>query len=258
MPAYRSGDPPKGIVARATLIIDSFDSPYEVLGLTDVVERTGLSSSSAHRLVTQLVESHWIARLRYGYRLGPRALSFVANPYAGHRELRSAAARPLHSLLLRGGSVVRLTVLDGLDELILDQLTSRYTPRPTTNVGDRNCPCASISGRTMLSVLSPDSLAQLLHSRRRNCVDCGPAHARLESDLAVIRRNRGMCVGRGHLANSAPAAAVVDIIGMPVAAVSISGTAGIPDIRPVSIVSSTAATIARNLSSPREPSPRAD
>lgn len=260
MPSYRGDGPPKGVVARATLIIDSFDSPYEVLGLGDVVERTGLSTSSAHRLVTQLVESRWIARLRDGYRLGPRALSFVVNPYVGHRELRSAAARPLHSLLLRTGTVVRLTVLEGLDELVLDQLTGQHTPRPPTNVGDRNCPCASTSGRTLLSVLSPDSLEHLLNSRRRKCASCGPAHARLDSDLATIRRNRGMFVDHfAHPTDGAPvSAAVVDVAGMPIAAVSLGGRTGTSNARYLSIVSETVDTIARQLGSPVNPSSRAD
>ncbi|MFC9518702.1 IclR family transcriptional regulator [Nocardiaceae bacterium NPDC056970] len=259
MPTYRAGDPPKGIVARATLIIDSFDSPYEVLGLDDVAERTGLSSSSAHRLVTQLVESRWIARLRYGYRLGPRALSFVSTPYTSHLELRSASARPLHSLFLRTGTVVRLTVLDGLDELVLDQFSGRYAPLPTTNIGDRNCPCASISGRTLLSVLSPDSLAHLLNSRRRKCENCGPAHARIETDLAFIRRNGGMFVNRGLHPHDAPvAAAVVDITGLPVAAVSLGGRTGTGSARCLALVSEAVETIARNLGSPVNRHSRAD
>ncbi|CAM3093717.1 helix-turn-helix domain-containing protein [Prescottella defluvii] len=236
-------------MARATLIIDSFDSPHEVLSLIDVMERTGLPSSSSHRIVTQLVDSDWIVRLRCGYRLGPRALSLLVNPRSSHRELRAASSRHLHSLMLRTGMVVRLTILDGADELILDQLSGRWSATPSTTVGDRNCPCATVSGRTLLSVLSPEALTQLLHTRERRCAGCGAAHARLESDLANIRRNDGILAARvGHDPGSAPhVAAVVDVTGVPVAAVSLGGRAGNPEIRHTVLVADAACAITAHL-----------
>lgn len=68
-----------------------------------------------------------------------------------------------------------------------------------------------------------------------------------------------MFVNRGLHPHDAPvAAAVVDITGLPVAAVSLGGRAGTGSARCLALVSEAVETIARNLGSPVNRHSRAD
>lgn len=72
---------PRTVTARAMSILASFSQEHPVLGLADISRRTGLSSSTTHRLVSELTEWGALARTgHFQYRIGPmlRRLSTIA------------------------------------------------------------------------------------------------------------------------------------------------------------------------------------
>jgi DNA-binding IclR family transcriptional regulator len=53
-------------------ILSAFSQDHPVLGLAEISRRTGLSSSTTHRLVTELTDWGALARTsNYRYRIGP-------------------------------------------------------------------------------------------------------------------------------------------------------------------------------------------
>ena len=88
MSGRRREGTPRTVTARLMTILSAFSQDHPVLGLADICRRTGLSSSTTHRLVGELTEWGALARtsdLRYHIgpmlrRLGTVTLSDSAHP----------------------------------------------------------------------------------------------------------------------------------------------------------------------------------
>ena len=72
---------PRTVTARVMSILSAFSREHPVLGLADICRRTGLSSSTTHRLVTELAEWGALARTSdLRYRIGPTLRRLCENP----------------------------------------------------------------------------------------------------------------------------------------------------------------------------------
>jgi DNA-binding IclR family transcriptional regulator len=68
----RKNDTPRTVTARAMSILSAFSKEHPVLGLAEISRRTGLSSSTTHRLVVELTDWGALARTSdLRYRIGP-------------------------------------------------------------------------------------------------------------------------------------------------------------------------------------------
>ena len=61
MTAQAEACTPSAVIYRVSLVLDAFDGPGR-LSLAQVVRRTGLPRSSAHRLLERLVQLRWLRR----------------------------------------------------------------------------------------------------------------------------------------------------------------------------------------------------
>ena len=103
---------PSAVIDRVSLVLDSFDGPGR-LTLAQVVRRTGLPRSSAHRMLDRLVQLRWLRRIGRDYELGMRLVELGS--LAVHQDRLHKAATPLlHELHRATGLVVHLAVLDGV------------------------------------------------------------------------------------------------------------------------------------------------
>src|SRR6201991_388293 len=128
----RTGAPaetPTAVIDRISLVLDAFDGPGR-LTLAQIVRRTGLPRSSAHRMLERLVQLRWLRRQGRDYELGMRLVELGS--LAVHQDRLVRAAKPLLGELHRAtGLVVHLAVLDGADVVYLEKVGSRPTALPS-------------------------------------------------------------------------------------------------------------------------------
>src|SRR5690349_19250837 len=87
---------PAGMIDRVVDILGAFEGVGS-LTLAQVVTRTGIPRSSAHRILEHLVKVRWLRREENTYELGLRMLE-LGTLAAHHNALRSAAMPHLHNL----------------------------------------------------------------------------------------------------------------------------------------------------------------
>lgn len=187
-------DPPTGGLDRAALLLDAFDGPGR-LNLAQVVRRTGLSRSSAHRMLEQLVQLHWLRRDGRNYELGMRL--FELGSLALHQDRLHQAALPyLHELHRLTGHVVHLAVLDGVDVVYLDKIGPGFGAQLPSRIGGRQpAHCTSV-GKALLANLAPSERECFLATDLQGSTQRSPAvPSRLRTELARIRE-RGIAVDR--------------------------------------------------------------
>ena len=110
-PSDSEPETPSAVIDRVSLVLDAFDGPGR-LTLAQIVRRTGLPRSSAHRMLERLVQLRWLRRNGRDYELGMRLVELGS--LAVHQDRLHRAAIPLlHDLHRATGLVVHLAVLDG-------------------------------------------------------------------------------------------------------------------------------------------------
>ncbi|PSR69484.1 IclR family transcriptional regulator [Nocardia sp. MDA0666] len=167
---------PSNILDRLTLVLDAFDG-HESLGLTEIVSRTGLPRSSAHRMLDRLVRLRWLQRQGRSYSLGIRLVELGS--LAVHQDRVHAAAREhLHHLYRATGMVVHLAVLDGADVVYLDKIGGRLAAQVPTRIGGRVPAARTALGKALLAYDSHDEpggrlVRQLGYAVERNGAPTG-------------------------------------------------------------------------------------
>ncbi|VFA89677.1 IclR family transcriptional regulator [Gordonia paraffinivorans] len=140
---------PSAILDRLTLILDAFEG-RDRLSLSEIVLRTGLPRSSAHRMLERLVSLRWLSREGRSYSLGIRLVELGS--LAVHQDRVHAAARDhLHHLYRTTGMVVHLAVLDGDDVVYLEKIGGRLSALVPTRIGGRRDARTSALGRALLA-----------------------------------------------------------------------------------------------------------
>ncbi|BDT91430.1 transcriptional regulator [Nocardia sputorum] len=145
---------PSALLDRLSLVLDAFDG-RDSLGLTEVVSRTGLPRSSAHRMLDRLVQLRWLRREGRNYSLGIRLVELGS--LAVHQDrVHAASGEHLQHLYRATGMVVHLAVLDGDDVVYLDKIGGRLAAHVPTRVGGRLPASKSALGKVLLAYAGRD------------------------------------------------------------------------------------------------------
>jgi DNA-binding IclR family transcriptional regulator len=209
---------PSAVIDRVSLVLDAFDGPGR-LTLAQVVRRTGLPRSSAHRMLDRLVQLRWLRRSGRDYELGMRLVELGS--LAVHQDrLHKAAAPLLHELQRATGLVVHLAVLDGTDVVYLDKVGDRMAAAIPTRVGGRQpAHCAAV-GKAILADLGDSGTVDLAARKTRFSIT---SSAQLATELAKVRAH-GVAFDREEsLPGFGCVAAAIGAPGEAVAAVSVCG-----------------------------------
>ncbi|WP_425312103.1 IclR family transcriptional regulator [Mycobacterium asiaticum] len=248
MPATVSAPPepttPSAVIDRISLVLDAFEGPGR-LTLAQIVRRTGLPRSSAHRMLERLVQLRWLRRSGRDYELGMRLVELGS--LAVHQDRLVRAAKPLLGELHRAtGLVVHLAVLDGADVLYLDKIGDRMIAAIPTRVGGRQpAHCAAV-GKAMLAYQDNREPVDLTTRKTKYSIATA---AQLTAELAKIR-SHGFAFDREEsLLGFGCVAAPIGGPGEAVAAVSVCGPMNrmMFDQRLVAPVRMTAMGIWRNV-----------
>ena len=211
---------PSAVIDRIALVLDAFDGPGR-LSLAQVVRRTGLPRSSAHRMLEKLVQLRWLRRQGRDYELGMRLVELGS--LAVQQDRLHRAAQPfLHELHCATGLVVHLAVLDGADVVYLEKIAGALGAAVPTRVGGRQPAHCTAVGKVLLAYSDPDRLEAFdLFGPQDQILDFHPP--------TVDRGTGGDTISRGRIRASESVAgfgcvaAPIGDAGEPMAAVSVCG-----------------------------------
>jgi DNA-binding IclR family transcriptional regulator len=212
---------PSAVIDRVSLVLDAFDGPGR-LNLAQIVRRTGLPRSSAHRMLERLVALRWLRRNGRDYELGMRLVELGS--LAVHQDRLHRAAMPLlHDLHRATGLVVHLAILDGSDVVYLEKIGDQMMAAIPTRVGGRQpAHCAAV-GKAMLAYREDTDQADVIDLGTRKTRYSISTPAQLSAELASVAA-RGVAFDREE---SVPGfgcvAAPIGAPGEAVAAVSVCG-----------------------------------
>ncbi|AQT81071.1 IclR family transcriptional regulator [Mycolicibacterium litorale] len=213
---------PSAVIDRVSLVLDAFDGPGR-LTLAQIVRRTGLPRSSAHRMLERLVQLRWLRRSGRDYELGMRLVELGS--LAVHQDRVHRAAMPLlHELHRATGLVVHLAVRDGADVVYLEKIGDRMTAAIPTRVGGRHPAHCTAVGKAILAASGDNVIESLptdLLPRKTKYSISTPSQLRTELSKVAAH---GVAFDREEsLAGFGCVAASIGGPGEAVAAVSVCG-----------------------------------
>jgi DNA-binding IclR family transcriptional regulator len=170
---------PTAVIDRIALVLDAFDGPGR-LTLAQIVRRTGLPRSSAHRMLERLVQLRWLRRSGRDYELGMRLVELGS--LAVHQDRLVRAAAPLLGELHRAtGLVVHLAVLDAPDVVYLEKIGDAAVP---TRVGTRQPAHCTAVGKAILAYSDQHTAVDLRVRKTRYSISTS---SQLAAELAKVR-----------------------------------------------------------------------
>lgn len=225
VPAATASPPVRQNAAgRLLAVLDAFGPRHRALSLSEISRRAGLSLSTAHRLVSELVNWGALERDANGrYSIGLRLLELAALAPRG-LELREAAFPYLDELHQRTRGNVHLGVRDGLEVVYVETMRARPPGRPiSSRIGDRWPMHATGTGLVLLALAERDLQERALQGPLEKFTPLTITDpTELRRMLARIRQS-GVAVTRGQitLPDMAVAVPVYDPYGGVAAAISV-------------------------------------
>lgn len=215
---------PKSVLGRAFVILDEFDDTTSELTLGQLSRRTAIPKTTVHRIAGDLVDIRMLERTDTGYRLGLRLFE-LGTLVPAQRQLRDVALPFIEELFERTRLTVHLAVLDGVDVLYFVKI-----------VGHLGVPLPSRTGGRMPAHTTALGKAQLAHSSRalvRRVIETGLPPRTVHTitapqslvDQLIAVREQGVAYEHEEsvIGNSCVASPILDGIGRPLGAVSVSG-----------------------------------
>ena len=221
-------EPPQGTQAilRAIRLLKLLSETDTDLTLHELSSVTGLTKTTAHRLLAALESEGLIARgtTPSAYRLGPAVIAL------GVRALRTsdlrAAVRPnLIEVAESTSETATLEVLSDDRMLILDEVSGRHLVSATAEVGTQWPVHATSTGKALLAAMPDEQARSLLKSALSRHSDHGITDlAELLKQLEKIRRD-GYAIAVEELEPGfvAIGAAFRGPLGDPIGAISVGG-----------------------------------
>jgi DNA-binding IclR family transcriptional regulator len=182
-------NPQRSVTSRALAVLRAFDDRHRRLTLSEVARRAELPLSTAHRLVTELVDGEALQRRADGSYVVGRWLWHLGLLAPVQVELRELALPFLQDLYDATRENVHLAVRDGRHALYVERVSGR-TSVPVVSRAGGTLPLHATGVGKVLLAHAPDEVRQeLLGGRlervtRHTVVEPG----RLQRELAEVRR----------------------------------------------------------------------
>ncbi|MEV0109286.1 IclR family transcriptional regulator [Nocardia sp. NPDC050799] len=218
-----SDDFSPAVIDRVATLLDEFRDGAE-LTLSQLSGRTGLPRSSAHRMLSRLVELGWVSRRGRMYGLSRQIFEWGALAQQ-HDRLHRAAHPILHELHETSGLIVHLAVLDGTDVRYLDKVGFGRIVLPS-RIGGRQPAGRTALGKALIAHAAVDRVAAYAAtaSPASRGTQALPRH-----EIARIRQQRVAYEREECVAGVACVAAPIGNSRTCVGAVSVTGPVGSMD-----------------------------
>ncbi len=212
-------------LAKGLSILQAFSSQRPALTLTDLAAATGLPLAAAQRYAHTLLALGYLSRdERKEFSLGPQALSLARAGRDGSG-LRKLAEPLLHAFSVETGCSVNLSVLQGLEAVVLYRHEVARFFKFDLREGSRlPAHCTSL-GKVLLAALPERELARRLGGVRleRITPHTITGKERLRRELRAVRKaGYAQCDGEAALTLFSQAVPIIDRAGAVVAAVNVS------------------------------------
>jgi IclR family acetate operon transcriptional repressor len=223
-------------VDRALSIIETLAEDDEGYRLSDLAVRTGLSTSTVHRLLATLEKRRFVQFDRDGSKWHVGAQSFsVGATFARRRNFTAQAMPYLRKLRDQTRETANLAVVDDEAIVVLTRIESREIMRSLTKVGGRVAMVASGVGKAVLATYSDEDVNGIIcrQGMPRLTEKSIVRPSELFRELQIIRR-QGYAVDdeEARMGLRCVAAVVYSECSEPLAAISVSGmTSRITDER---------------------------
>jgi IclR family transcriptional regulator, acetate operon repressor len=150
-------------VDRALQLIETLAEDDEGYRLSDLAVRTGLSTSTAHRLLTALEKRRFVQfdRGQSEWHVGARSFT-VGATFARRRNFTAQAVPYLRKLRDLTLETANLAVVDDEFIVVLTRIESREIMRSLTKVGGRVAMVASGVGKAVLAIYSDEDVSAFI------------------------------------------------------------------------------------------------
>jgi IclR family transcriptional regulator, acetate operon repressor len=214
-------------VDRALSIIETLAEDDEGYRLSDLAVRTGLSTSTVHRLLATLEKRRFVQFDRYESKWHVGAQSFaVGATFARRRNFVAQAMPYLRKLRDLTRETANLAVVDDGSIIVLTRIESREIMRSLTKVGGRVAMVASGVGKAVLATYSDQDVNAIIRRQGmpRLTEKSIVRASELFKELQTVRR-QGYAVDdeEARMGLRCVAAVVYNDCGEPLAAISVSG-----------------------------------
>lgn len=199
----------------------------EGLSLAKLAEAADLAPSTAHRLLTTMVELGFVQQDEptRRYAAGPRLLGLVSAAEQRLAALRAAALPHMTELAGVCGETAHLTILDGPEVVFIEQVLGRGTIRVEVKVGSRMDAHVTAAGKALLAWRPSSYLEPMFDAGLRSFTPhtlTEPEAVRRELD-AVRDRGWASELEEHELGAGCVAAPIMPASGAPDASLSVSG-----------------------------------
>jgi IclR family transcriptional regulator, acetate operon repressor len=214
-------------VNRALSIIETLAEDDEGYRLSDLAVRTGLSTSTVHRLLATLENRRFVQfdRAESKWHVGVRSFT-VGATFARRRNFTAQAIPYLRKLRDLTRETANLAVVDDEFIIVLTRMESREIMRSLTKVGGRVAMVASGVGKAVLATYSDDDVSAIIrhHGMPRLTEKSIVRPSDLFRELQRIRR-QGYAIDdeEAQIGLRCVAAVVYNSCADPLAAISVSG-----------------------------------
>lgn len=216
------------VVDRTFDILEAIAGSDKPLGLSEIVQKTDMSKTTVHRLLSTLCSRKYVEKLNNGtYGIGYKLMELVSL-HINQIDILTEARPFLNDLMISLGLTTHLGMIDGHDVVYLEKTDMMKNSRTYTQVGYRSPACCSSMGKCLLACLSGDELEEALYGYKfvRYTPNTITDAAEFKRYLKVVRK-QGWAMDNeeyspGHCCVGAP---VFDYHGNAVAAISASGSA---------------------------------
>ncbi len=154
---------PLHTVGTALAVLDYLSLSPEPLGVRELGRALNIRKSTVHRIL-QTLSAVGFLRQDVGtdrYQLGPKILEISAR-FQKNLKFRRLARPYLEQLQATSGETVFLSMLDGLEAVIVDRIDSAQPLRMVSEIGSREPAHCTAIGKMLLASLSEQELDDLL------------------------------------------------------------------------------------------------
>lgn len=180
------------LIDRLDRVLNAFTADHDALSTTEIARRAKLPPATAQRLCRDMAEQGWLDARPGGYVIGSHLWEMTNR--SSRRTKLALLARPyLSDIQAVMGQHVQLGVVEGLDVLFVDRLSSREAPDIHGGVAGR-LPLHSSSTGLVLLAHSSREFRDFYRDRLR--AEPGAAPLMTEDRLTQIRQ-QGYCAQTG-------------------------------------------------------------
>jgi IclR family acetate operon transcriptional repressor len=216
-------------VDRAMLLLEALGEDEEGYRLTDLAIRTGLSPSTAHRLLTTLEKRRFVAfdQSDNMWHIGRQSFA-IGSAFIRRRNFVAPALPFLRRLRDLTHETANLGIVDDGEVIVLTQVESREIMRAITKVGGRVPMVTSGIGKAILATYADEEVVAIIqrHGMKRLTPKSVVRAGELRNTLETVRRDGYAIDDQEFLMGLRCVAAVVyNDQAEALAAISVSGLA---------------------------------